>query len=177
MNARATVIEVIIMNKTSDVEKIFWSKVNKGTKDQCWEWTGYIMPNGYGQLKERQKNIYAHRYSYKLHFGYLPKKLLVCHKCDNRKCVNPNHLFLGTHKDNTFDMDSKGRRVIKPGKQKITKIDAENIRLLNDKGFHVDFLSDKYKLKPCTIRNIIAGRIWRQNAKNQINHQRQSEGY
>jgi len=159
--------------KPYDVEKAFWKRVDKKSDDECWEWKGYLIPNGYGQLKVKQKNVYAHRYSYELHYGRIPDNLLVCHKCDNRKCVNPRHLFLGTQKDNVHDMDRKGRRVVKPGTQKITRKDAENIRLLHREGVHVDILAEKYGLKPCTIRNIIAYRLW----KNRENHQRQESGY
>ncbi len=147
--------------KPFDVEKAFWDRVYKRTENECWEWKGFLMPNGYGQLKVKLRNVYAHRYSFELHFGFSPDHLLVCHKCDNRKCVNPNHLFLGTHKENTRDMDSKGRRVTKPGTQKITATDAKQIRALSKDGIHVNAIADKYKLKPCTIRNIIAGRIWK----------------
>lgn len=147
--------------KPFDVEKAFWNRVYKRAENECWDWEGYLMPNGYGQLKVKERNVYAHRFSFKLHFGFLPDHLLVCHKCDNRNCVNPNHLFLGTHKENTRDMDLKGRRVTKPGTQKITRTDAKQIRALSKDGIHVNMIAEKYKLKPCTIRNIIAGRIWK----------------
>jgi len=76
----------------------------------CWHWEGGKNGNGYGSLM----NIYgkfevAHRISYKLYNGEIPEGILVLHKCDIRHCVNPNHLFLGTHKDNTDDMVKKGR--------------------------------------------------------------------
>jgi hypothetical protein len=158
-------------------EERFWKRVKK-VDNGCWEWTGYIMPNGYGNMKVRRDNgilvnEYAHRFSYEIHKGPIPEGMYVCHKCDNRKCVNPEHLFIGTQKDNIHDMDRKGRRVVRPGTQKITRKDAENIRLLHRKGVHVDILAEKYGLKPCTIRNIIAYRLW----KNEENHRRQEAGY
>ena len=166
--------------KLYDVESAFWERVNK-TSD-CWEWDGYVMPNGYGQMKVKQKNVYAHRYSYELHYGEFDKRLLVCHRCDNRKCVNPKHLFLGTHKDNTRDMDQKRRRVVVPGTQKITKEVAEKIKYLGHNGIHPNELAREYNLHPSTIRNIIAGRIWKptkfkRGNKNKINHERQANGY
>ena len=149
----------LIKRKTKPTIDKFNDRVNKS--GDCWEWEGFILPNGYGQLKEKGKNLYAHRFSYSYFKGEIPSGLYVLHKCDNRKCVNPDHLFLGTAADNTADMDRKGRRVSKPGTQKISRKDAENIRILNSEGFGVSFLSEKYDLKPCTIRNIIAGRLWK----------------
>jgi HNH endonuclease len=151
--------------KPYDVEKAFWERVDKKSDDECWEWKGYLTHRGYGQLKVKQKNVYAHRYSYELHYGRIPDNLLVCHKCDNRKCVNPSHLFLGTQKDNIHDMDKKGRRVVRPGTMKITRRDANEIRLLHKKGISVNELSKRYGLQPCTIRNIIAYRIWKDDSK------------
>lgn len=76
----------------------------------CWEWTGRISPFGYGQFSiSAGESWQAHRLSYKIYKGEHPKKLCVCHTCDNRKCVNPSHLWLGTRNDNIQDMIKKGR--------------------------------------------------------------------
>jgi hypothetical protein len=92
----------------------FWSKVDKtpgyGPNGDCWNWRGYIHSRfGYGVFSFDGKQQRANRLSFMFSNGVDPKDLCVCHSCDNRKCVNPAHLWLGTYKDNTQDMISKGR--------------------------------------------------------------------
>lgn len=75
----------------------------------CWEWQGALDAYGYGQSRFNGKNWRVHRLFYTLLNGPIPPKLMVCHSCDNRKCANPNHMFLGTNQDNLTDMKQKGR--------------------------------------------------------------------
>lgn len=95
------------------LEKRFWAKVTKGSRNGCWLWRGSLDRDGYGSIRLGLGRIFhetrAHRIAWRLIKGQIPGSLCVLHSCDVRNCVNPEHLFLGTNADNNRDMILKGR--------------------------------------------------------------------
>lgn len=110
--------------KLIPIEVRFMSKVEK--TDTCWNWKASCHKIGYGDFRVGKNMRRAHRVSYTLFVGEIPDNKKVLHKCDNRRCVNPDHLFLGTQKDNMIDMIKKGRDASK------RKIDRVGISALID---------------------------------------------
>lgn len=133
-------------------EKRFWGKVDKA--DGCWNWTAHINRTGYGCFDNKT----AHRVSYAMTYGDIPDGLWVLHKCDNRKCVRPDHLFLGTAKDNTADMINKGRarRGTRGNGGRITDEEiAEIRRAYAAGGITQTKLGEKYSLSNGYISRVI----------------------
>ena len=98
-----------ILSKTKKILWKFTSRIDVKDKDSCWEWIGSKEKGGYGIFYYHGANKLAHRFSWEVLYGKIPKRMVICHKCDNPSCVNPNHLFLGTQEDNLRDMHYKGR--------------------------------------------------------------------
>ena len=97
---------------SSESQRRFWNKVQKS--NSCWEWVAAKNESGYGIFGVGKSTDKAPRIAWRLLKGEIPGTLIVCHKCDNPGCVNPEHLFLGTHKDNHLDAKNKGRHVQPP---------------------------------------------------------------
>ena len=156
-----------MIKKRPTTEQRFWSKVNKNKKG-CWEWQGY--KQRYGKLGINHKVILAHRYSWELHKGKIPKGLCVLHKCDNPPCVNPKHLFLGTLKDNMQDMIKKGRANhpgMKGEQHPNAKITTEVVMIIRKLYKRPDLtyekLAGEFNLSFSHIGRIIKKKQWKHN--------------
>ena len=113
------------------LEQRFWDKVIVLSEDECWEWAASLTKKGYGSFGWTSGSEYAHRVSWILHFGNISDDLHVLHSCDNRRCVNPKHLFLGTTQDNSKDMVSKGRSMTNE-RNPMSKLKEEDVREIRD---------------------------------------------
>lgn len=154
-----------------DVYERFWKKVDKNGPTprpdlgQCWVWTAGCFTQGYGQfcisIDGKRKNWKAHRVSWKLEVGDVPEGLCVLHKCDNRPCVRPSHLFLGTHKDNSLDCISKGRGFLQTDEHPLLKLsdeDIEEIRRLDRQGATTRAIAERFGISRSHVSNIVIGR-------------------
>jgi hypothetical protein len=173
-------MEGIIMAKRKSIKERFEEKYIVDEETGCWEWQASKFKDGYGQFKKDGKNLKAHRFSYELHKGPIPKGeghpgTCVCHTCDNPSCVNPDHLFLGTNAENMADMKKKGRQSRKFGernsasvlKEKDVLTIKEMLKRFPPKRGGVGptagiqrFLARWYGVSFATISDIHVGKYW-----------------
>ncbi len=142
----------------------FWNKVEKIPFHECWEWTAGCSPDGYGKFKINKKTVRAHRFSYEIHNGPIGPNLEVCHSCDNIKCVNPYHLFLGSRVENHRDMLKKGRGVSgeKNGSSKLTKVQIKDIRQAYRSGDYTQQqIAWQYGITQNMVSKIVLYRCWK----------------
>lgn len=155
-------------NKATEEQKLerlkhnFNAKVVK--KEGCWDWKGVRDKDGYGLIPggyQRQKK--AHRVSFLLHKGAIPDESLVCHDCDNPICTNPEHLFLGSKKENDFDSRKKGRACVgsKQPRAKLNEMDVKKIKYLLSLGVKARRIAKDFGVAPSQICEINKGRSWK----------------
>lgn len=138
----------------------FWSKVDKSNLGGCWEWTAHFS-GGYGRLCTRVdgkwKHQNVHRLSWVIHYSDIPDGLFVCHKCDNKKCVNPEHLFLGTPADNMHDKMKKGRDVSNGtyANSRLTAGDVLKVFELREQGLTHQQIADQFQLSRPSITYLL----------------------
>jgi hypothetical protein len=163
---------VVCVNRASAPGLRFWSQVNKDgpehpTLGKCWVWTGYRKGSGYGKftdVKRKAGGSLAHRHSWLMHCGEIPGSLWVLHRCDNPACVNPGHLFLGTHDDNMADMARKWRS----GRAALTEEQVREIRRRfkfgkgrGRYGSNGGELAREFGITTTAVRNVATGRAYK----------------
>lgn len=139
----------------------FWSKVKK--TESCWLWIGASAISGYGEFSAGGKSTLAHRYSYELKHGEgAANGWFVCHSCDNRPCVRPDHLFLGTHQDNMDDMAKKGRKRVVSRGLVLNPYTVREIRALYASGgLTYEQLANRFGVKAKAIERAVKGISWK----------------
>jgi len=159
----------------SHIRQRFEERIELIPFSTCWWWTGHLS-RGYGQFwignRGKGERHQAHRLSWIIHNGEIPDGMQVLHNCqnkghfeDNRSCVNPEHLFLGTHKDNMADMVNKGHSDTSRGEQKhsakITELDVIKIRILVRNGAKQKDIASQFGLHPGSISVIVKRINWK----------------
>lgn len=139
----------------------FLDRVDKSSNG-CWLWKGPLLKDGYGQFNLNRKNLSAHRFSYMYYHGDIPVGFLVRHTCDTPKCCNPEHLKLGTPKDNYHDAKNKGRHShgSKHGNSKYTEKEIANVKKLLNEGKTTTTVAYMTKVSVHVINDIRRGKTW-----------------
>lgn len=131
----------------------------------CWLWGGEYTDHGYGFYDIGGKKVGAHRVSYMIANGAIPKGALVCHRCDNPSCVNPEHLFLGTHLDNCRDKIRKGRanpaKGMRSAHAKLTNAKVREIRKKRSEGAKIVRLAEEYGVGYGCIERVVHRQSWK----------------
>lgn len=147
--------------------ELLWGRVSKGhAVDDCWTWLGPVKSNGYGHLQVREAGAvhswHAHRLAFTLARGTIPDGLHVCHACDNRRCVNPQHLFLGTAQDNADDARRKGRILLgqRRPSSKLSEDDAAAVWWARASGLPVSAVAFIFRVTPGAVYSVWEGRTW-----------------
>lgn len=144
----------------------FWSKVSRVGTGECWMWQAFVTPSGYGLffIDRTTRNVPAHRVSWMLTHGPIPDGMMVCHRCDVRACVNPAHLFIGTHLDNMADMRTKGRAA-SAERSAHARFTRETVRTIRERfaagGVTKRQLSKEYGVTPRSIFCVVTGLLWK----------------
>lgn len=141
----------------------FWTFV-RVAESGCWEWTRSRMPYGYGLYAlAGGRNALAHRYAYALVNGAIPRGLCVCHRCDNPPCVNPDHLFLGSHRENAHDKIAKGRGNTgeRNGSALLTAERVRDLRARAEEGASLSELGAEFGVSPTTAWKAVRRMTWR----------------
>lgn len=152
--------------KPSDASR-FWSKVRIAAPEDCWEWNGALR-NGYGHAWVDMKLQYAHRVSWSWANGPIPSGMHILHRCDNPRCVNPGHLFIGTNNDNIADRISKGRGT-NPGvpgeRNHNAKINETTVRAIRSRAASGQFthkqIANEFGLSRSRTSSVIRGIGWK----------------
>ncbi|WP_107327480.1 HNH endonuclease [Agrobacterium pusense] len=144
----------------------FWSKVDRapghGRNGDCWPWQGAMLPDGYGHFRDGDKVRPAHVVSYELENGPLPEGMNGLHSCDYRRCVNPSHIFAGTHQDNMSDMVAKGRANAPKGvDHHDVKLTEDEVRAIRADGRKQRDIAADYGVSQSAIMMIKTRRNWR----------------
>lgn len=146
----------------------FWSFVDK--TDACWMWNGHRNPAGYGHISVKNRLVLAHRHAWALERGPIPAGMFVLHHCDNPPCVRPDHLYIGTKRDNARDMHTRGRARDNRGdahpQAKLNSTQVLKIRAALRSGESESSLAEKYGVNFRTINYIGKRRTWRHLPEN-----------
>lgn len=152
------------MQLTSASIKNFWDKVDKTDPNGCWLWVGGVRSKKYpyGSVKLNKKSYLAHRVSWELSNGPIPKDLCLLHNCDISLCVNPDHLRLGTHKENTIDMVSRNRQAKGElsGNSKLNKQQIIEIRKLRKTDMKIKDIAKQFNICTRTVWYVTLGGGW-----------------